>query len=504
MQINKTTFLSLAISMLYAVALSAQLQFEKRIEFELKNGYENETVYKSSLGYFVMESTADKKINDQLEIKYDLYDSLLQLNKTVSVNIPGSMRFSEMYNNDEYIYNIYKNKHEFNIIGIRIKDLNISKTAGIMPPKTRIQDMKVLGSSAWFYAYIKNEPFLYKVDLESGKGTVVPFNVGSYNPKKIYTENYQLLEKSKELLVFMSKKVAKGSYKMNLMRINEDGSSNKTFQLSENNKYNISSISGYRISNNQMIYTGTYSKKTQGLSEGLFFCETVDDKMNYMNYYNFLDLKDFLSYLPEKKQEKIEKKKKKREEQGKEFIINYSIAGHDIIQLKDGYLFLGEAYYPTYRSEQYITTQIVNGISSTVTNYRTVFDGYQYTHAVLAKFSNDGKLLWDVCFEMFPDYKPFTVEHLIAISEQKENSIGMVFTSRNNIVSKIVDFDGNILSDNKWEYIKTGKESEKTKWTVSKSDYWYKNYFLIYGTQKIKDQENKSKRKVYFVNKIGF
>ncbi len=181
--------------------------------------------------------------------------------------------------------------------------------------------------------------------------------------------------------------------------------------------------------------------------------------------------------------------------------IDYYIADHDIIVLDDGYLFLGEAYYPTYHTETY-TTAGANG--TMVTHYRTVFDGYQYTHAVLAKYSNEGTMEWDICFEMYPHYKPFYIKRFIAISEQTENTLGMIFTSGNNIVSKIIDFNGEVLSDESWDMMKTGNETDKTRWTSSNIDYWFENHFIVYGSQKIKNKSDKSKRKVYFVNKISF
>ena len=38
-------------------------------------------------------------------------------------------------------------------------------------------------------------------------------------------------------------------------------------------------------------------------------------------------------------------------------------------------------------------------------------------------------------------------------------------------------------------------------------DYWYGNYFLAFGYQKIKNTEGKAekkRRRVYFLNKVGF
>jgi len=500
----KSAFLLLVFSTVFVVQVFGQIKNEKRIEFELRNGYGNEAIHKSSLGFFVLESTADKEIDNQVEVKYDLYNSNLELIKTISVQIPENMRFSEKYYNDEHIYNIYKDKKgEFLITGIQIKDLSTTKTSGIMPPKTQLQDMKILGTSAWFYAIIKKDPFIYRVDLQSGKAKIVQL-LTTDNPKNTMMENYQLLEKSKELLVFLNKKVQKNVYKTNLIRIDEAGNLAKSFQLSENSKNNISSVSGYRIGDNKMVYTGTYSSKNREQSEGLFFGATVNDKLEFISYYNFLDLKDFLSYLPERKQEKIERKKKKKEKHDAEYKINYFIADHDIIELSDSYLFLGEAYYPTYRSEMFTTFQFVNGVSMPTTSYRSVFDGYQYTHAVLAKFSKEGNLVWDICFAMNPASKPYTVKRFIAISEKTASSIGMVFASGKDIVSKIIDFDGNTIIDNKWDLIETGNATDQTRRSIADADYWYNNYFLIYGTQKIKDQDDKSKRKVYFVNKISY
>lgn len=484
---------------LFSFASTAQITTEKRIEFDLRNGYSGETIYESSKGYFILESQADDDVDGQTEIKYDLYDGNLELEKTETILVPRGMRFSELYYNDDYVYNMYLNKKgEFVITGVQMNTLDISKTTGVMPPKAFPRSMKVLGDQAWFLASVKKAPVIYKVDLGSGKGTAIPITIGAFSPKKISSENYQLLEDSKEIILFARASMSKAVSELHMIRISENDDVEKPVKLSGAGDNSIVSVSGCRVSANKIIITGTYAKKGL-MSEGLFFGEVEDGSVNYIRYYNFLDLKDFLSYLPEKKQAKIEKKKAKKEAQGKEMSLDYWIADHDVIVLEDGYLFLGEAYYPTYRTETYYTTG-PNG--TMVAHTRQVFDGYQYTHATLAKFSKAGEMMWDVCFELSPGYKPFSVKRFIAISEQSATQISMVYTSGNEIVSKAIDFDGNITSDEKWEIMDTGNDNEKTKRTFSNVDYWYGNYFLAYGSQVIKN--GKEKRKVYFVNKIGF
>jgi len=442
----KKQMLVLCSLMLLSLVSTAQINYEKRLEMDLRNGYSGETIYESANGYFVLESTADDKVEGQTEMKYDLYSGDLELKKTETVLIPRGLKFDERFYNDEYVFNIYSNKQrEFVIVSIKMTDLSITKTNGELPPKAVLTDMKVLGDYAYFMARIKNAGFVYKVNLENGKGTSFPIAIGGFNPKKLMVENYQLLEKSNEILTFTRVAVKKKIFELYMSRITQDGTIEKPVKLQSVTDNNIVSVSGCRVADNKIVLTGTYAKSGL-MSEGLFFGEVEDNSINYMRYYNFLDLKDFLSYLPERRQEKIVKKKNKKEAQGKEMSLEYLIADHDVIVLNDGYLFLGEAYYPTYRAETR-TTVGPNGTTSTYTVY--VFDGYQYTHVVLAKFSLEGELMWDVCFEMFPGYKPFYVKRFIAISEQTASQISMVFTSYNHIISKSVDFNGNILKDEK-------------------------------------------------------
>ena len=491
--------LTATMLLLIYVQATAQLSTEKRIEFDLRNGYSGETIFESTKGYFVLESRADDYVDGQAEIKYDLYSGDLELEKTETVLIPKKMMFRELYYNDDFVYNMYATKAgEFVITGVQMSTLDITKTTGVMPPKAYLRSMKVLGDQAYFLATIKKAPVIYKVDLGSGNGTTIPISIGAIPPKSIFSENYQILEKTKEIILFVNAYPKKGQKELHMIRITESDDVEKPLKISGIGDNNIVSISGCRIDANKIIITGTYAKKGS-MSEGLFFGEVEDGAVNYIRYYNFLDLKDFLSYLPEKKQEKIEKKKAKKEAQGKEMTLDYWIADHDVIVLEDGYLFLGEAYYPTYRTETYYTTG-ANG--AMIAHTRTVFDGYQYTHGTLAKYSKEGEMMWDVCFELNPGYKPMFVKRFIAISEQTATQISMVYTSGNEIVSKTMDFDGNIISDEKWDFIETGNDNEKTKRTFSNVDHWYGNFFLAYGSQVVKN--GKEKRKVYFVNKIGF
>jgi hypothetical protein len=238
------------------------------------------------------------------------------------------------------------------------------------------------------------------------------------------------------------------------------------------------------------------------------FIKWSEGELISKKFFNFLDLDNFTSYLPERKQNRIERKKQRKKNRGKELTINYLIVGHELIQKDDTYLFLGEACYPTYSQRTRYVTTTANGQTTTRRITESVFDGFQYTHAILCKFNQNGELLWDNVFEMNSMYKPKRLKRFIAISETPENTVKLSFTNYDKMEVKAFDFNGKVLIDRVSEPIALNFDEDKAKRTKSSIDFWYDDYFIAYGEQKIKnksdDKETKGKRRVYFINKVKF
>lgn len=497
-------FILALLALAFTMQLSAQMTLEDRIEIKLNDGFENEKIYTSSEKCFVLESRSAKKTNDKHEIKYDLYDSNLKLTKTASFYVPGNMFEAESYSNDSCVYKFYRNsKREYLLSKVLIKNLEISTIQGKIPSGIKVIDMRVVGSKAWFQSSLKRKSCLLQIDLNTRESKISEFIQDKWD-KKTNIVNYQVDPVSGELLMFVNKFIKKGSCELSQVRVNESCELCDNVQLTGTDDKVITSVSGCRMADSSMVYTGTYSDRLTTVSQGMFFASLSEKKLNYINYFNFVDMENFLKYMTTKQQDRVEKNKKKAAAKGNEYSISYNIAAHDIIPVKDGYILIGEAYYATYTSHMHTTTTVVNGIPSTRTSYVTVFNGYQYTHAFIAKFSSNGELLWDQSFEMYPAQKPMQVKRFVRISEKTDNDIAIVFVSRNYVISKLIDFDGNLVADKKAELIGTGKETEKISWTTSEANYWFGSNFLIYGSQRVKDSEDKSRRKVFFVNKVSF
>ena len=481
----------------------AQIEFEKRLEFELKDGYSGEKIIAFGENGFLLRSVSDEVIDGKSEWKYDLYNTNLELEKTHSIHLHKKYYADESYNTDERMHTLFKtSKGMYTLISIDAATLKETKVEGQLPKKTWVKEMAIIGDYAYFHASMKKSKYLFSLNWKTGKQNLIPIDIENYKSKRLSITHFQVMEKSKEVFLYVKAFEGKDS-DIFIIRLNDKGEKQDMYKLTQDIEKKIVSVSASNVGNNKYIFTGTYSSKFSTLSEGLFFCEAEKGKINFIEYYNFLDLNNFLSYLPEKKQAKIERKKKRKKSKGKELKINYRIAEHPIIQTDNGYMFLGEAYYATYRTEYY--TAYVNG--KPVQRTRRVFDGYQFTHAVLARFDQQGKMIWDQTFQMWPSYKPFYAKRFISLAGGTQEAINLVFANNSRIVSKSFDFDGTIKNDKTSEPIETNFEGDKAKWTFSNIDYWYDNYFLAYGNQKIKNKEEKGvkkKRKIYFISKIKY
>jgi hypothetical protein len=506
----KNIFLLLAINLFISISVKSQITYENRIEIDLKDDYDiGETTEFGKQGFIMTSSKKDLQKNE-IEWKFEKYNTDLKLVDTKSVFLDDKFYINETFKNDERLHFLFRDrkKEDFSIITIESSDMKVTQVNGVLPKKSQVKDMSVLGDYAFFSIVMKKSPFIYAVNWKTGEKNLTPILIDNIKPKKTSIMNFQVLKSSDEILAYVKAKVSYEKSDIYVIRLNRKGSKEHAFNLTKNVEENFSSISALKLDKDKYIYTGTYSTEYTNLSEGLFVCQTEGDDISFIKFYNFLDLNNFLSYLPEKRQERIEKRKEKKNKKGKELKINYKIASHEVITLDDGYLFLGEAYYSTYRTETYLATTTVNGVTTTTTQTRQVFDGYQYTHAVLAKFDKNGNLLWDQTFEMWPVEKPFYEKRFISIAAKDQNSIKLVFISHNQLNSKSIDFSGSVLQDTQSEEIQTNFEGDKVKRSFSKINHWYENYFIAYGEQKIKNNEDKKntkrKRNVYFINKIKY
>jgi len=482
----------------------SQVKTVTRIEFELKEGFDTHKLAKFGDNGMLFYCASTEKNGKTREWKIEQYSTDLELLDTKFIETPSKQYLDETYTNTTDLYLFFSDKKAtYSLFKINAKTLKIDKVIGSFPPKVIVNEIGIIDDYVYFDAYIKKSPMLFSLNIKTGKQNLIPITLSGYNPKDLIIEDVQVIDESKEVLVYVHAYMkGKGSDTF-IFRFNNQGEKTGTTNLTKNQDMLLSSISASFIEKGGYLYTGTYSKRSSTSSQGIYLCKTVNDEVKFIKFYNFLEFNKFLSYLPEKKQAKINAKKEKKETQGKELEINYLMVSHDIILINDTYIYIGEAFYPTYRTETY--TSYVNG--KPVIRTRRIFNGYQYTHATIVGFNQQGEKLWDNTFEMWPSYKPLFKKQFITSSIENDRKLNLLFSTETEIKAMTFFSNGEISTEKVYSLIETGSEEDKVKYSYSNLEHWYNNYFLAHGRQIIKNNEEKignKKRDVYFVNKITY
>lgn len=472
---------------------------ELRIELDLEDDYQAEKAYPLGENGFLLQSFEIKANGGMIGCRNDFYSTDFKLLKSVTVPVKERTFYTDSYDENGVNYTMIRNRRDyFAIVTSDANNQNCTKTEGKLADLGVLSEMKVSDGKAIFKCTGKKGSSLLIVELKSGKTKYVPLKVENFKSKALSILDFQVFES--EFLVFINAETDKNKEDLYIAMIDLDGRQKEVFNVTKTVKEKLITVAATKIQNRYVI-TGTYSKTRSDRSQGIFIGEVENKKLNFIKFYNFLELKNFTGYLSQKHQDRIERKKNNKAVKGEELLMNYSIVTHPLIESADGYIFLGEAFYPTYTT---YTTHMATGSGGGSTQVHTVFDGFQYTHATLAKFDRAGNLLWDNTFPMWPLYKPFRIKKFISFMQGQETA-ELAFSERNTIWYKVFDQkDGGIIKDNSNEIIETYLEGDKVKRSFSYIDYWYDNNFIAYGIQTISNKEVKRRRRVFFVNNISF
>jgi hypothetical protein len=135
-----------------------------------------------------------------------------------------------------------------------------------------------------------------------------------------------------------------------------------------------------------------------------------------------------------------------------------------------------------------------------------IFDGYQYTHAVVLGIDSDGDLVWDNSFEIM-DVKTFTLQQFVKLDPQ-EDQIALLYLFDNEIRSKVIR-DNQVLEGKTYNELTRHHNDETVQFgrvRISNLDYWFKDTFYSYGTRnkQVLGDDDRYRKRVFFISKISY
>jgi hypothetical protein len=347
---------------------------------------------------------------------------------------------------------------------------------------------------------LKKKPVVATLDLASGTSKLLMLPGGGKNTRiKDIAVDHQQQVVAISVQHGPKRDLRKWVFEIALFNVKGNKLGSPIIIENELNRYTLDADITW-MNKDEFLISGNYSTDGSMLSNGLFLAAFRNGRQVFIRYHNFADMPNFFQYLSKKRKAKAEKQVAKKKEKGKENAVRVHMTTHKISEFGGQYVVLGEAYYPTYRTE--VMTSYVNGTPQTTT--RQVFDGYQYTHATVLGLDKQGNKLWDHCFELEIPNRPYYVRQNIR-GLATENEIRLFYPSGLNLKSMIIAKDNSFVEKNlgKLQTQRAGDKVKRDEFPDMK--YWYQDYFLLSGSQRIKNAQDKStakNRRVFYLAKI--
>lgn len=287
------------------------------------------------------------------------------------------------------------------------------------------------------------------------------------------------------------------------------------------------------LNDGTQLMIGTYGYRnmqspTKGrIVQGLYICKVTENEVLPLKYYSFTDFKNFYSYLSPRDLERRERQIARKKEKGSDYKVNTQLLLHDVIQ-KDGQLIIvAEAFQATFRNQSnpwgygggpwgygpgggfypgwgwgmYSLNPWYFGNRGLYNNGSQVFDGWQYTHAVVAGINQQGAIVWDNSFEI-DQTKSMSLREKVKVNLQNDQ-LTMVYSDKGRLMSKSIKGDM-VLENGTAQAIATGSAGDKIRRQGTDNlDYWYDNYFLAWGFQRITNDAD-GRRTVFYLNKVAY
>jgi|GEM_PF-1412981 len=491
---KRITFVILLL--VVSLAVAAQITQEGRVEFEPKEGGVGSTAALGDRGVLVFGSS---EISSEIfEITH--YDTKFELVSKSAVKHSKRGSFLEhLFTNDgKEVFFVFVERSAVEVIRYDIATGNTTLLKNNL--KFDIVGASLLNNSLFLEGKMKKKPVVATLNLSTGTSKLLLLPGPSKNTriKDIAIDHEQQLV---AISVQYGPKNDMRKWQFEIAMFDEAGNRVGDFITIENDpeRYTLDADITW-LATDEFLLSGNYSADGRMMSNGIFLAAYKNGRQQFIRYHNFADMTNFFQYLSKKRKDKVEKKVAKKKEQGKDNAVKVHMTTHKVFEFGGQYVVLGEAYYPTFRTE--VITTYANGSPQTIT--RQVFDGYQYTHATILGLDKQGNKLWDHCFEIDMLKKPLYVRKNIR-EMITENELRLFYPSGANLKSMIIAKDNSVVEKNLGKLQLQYAGDKVRREDLPEVQYWYGDYFLLSGSQQIKNNQDNTKakkRKVFYLAKI--
>jgi hypothetical protein len=445
---------------------------------------------------------------DQLEVTR--VDTAFQQVWSGFIEIDNNLSMVDTESTERQVFLLLRNRimayASFQIISLekesgRYQTYTVSSQIPMVPMEFRMTQRAAL-----IAGYFNRKPLVLYYDLNVRRAKILPgfFNTaGEITQLEVDAQGFievifsmRMVDKKKELWV---------------RTYDPEGNLIRNNVLRADDRLNLIFGRSVTTSDGIKVVAGVYGNRFSEYSRGVFVARLDNEGESNIRYYNYSELRYFFNYMKAGRQQRVRDRIERKKVKGKEAKFNYRLLVHELIPHDGKYLLLGEAFYPKYR--YYYGSTPNNPYRSPLlfgmplARSEPVFDGFQYTHAVVLAIRPDGQLAWDNSFEI-NGVKTFELDQFVKL-QIRGPQVALLYMYGNEIRGKIVD-DNDVTEAKTYDPILLRFNDDRVPpngTEVSRLDYWFGQTLFTSGVQRIqnlRDSDVLTHRRVFFINKIRY
>lgn len=345
-----------------------------------------------------------------------------------------------------------------------------------------VTDFKVMSQTAYLGGYVNKRPVVVAFGFLDKRSRVLP---ALYEPRsELVSIEIDPVNRAANIVV---SNAAGRQRKLFLKTFDYAGRIIKNLPLQSDQDKTLHTARITSLTASEQLVMGNYGVRNSPFFQGMYLARLNDDRQEYIQYFGFNDLRSFFDYLPPPRRRKVRERITRLRQQGREMQLNHRFLMHDVIETKDQYIVVAEAYLPQ-KGASYMAS-----------------DRYRYTHAVVCGFDKAGNLLWDNCFEI-SGYGDYQLRKIVEIAVN-EDKIVLAYPGEGCVYAKVIR-GGDVVKDKEKYKMKTNFEGDKVNNAAHTSiAHWYGSYFITWAVQQIsngKDTGVEPYREVFSLGKLVY
>ncbi|WP_291787320.1 transcriptional regulator [Cecembia sp.] len=530
----KITVLMLLILLIPLGSAFAQLSFEARWEVEAKYQENDFMVMQKPGGIIAFRAQPERGFNLRANFQYFTTNYTLEGSDIKEVKIKDNFDLVGYDLEGDYFYALMQrgltasSERYLLEINIETDEANEIPLENIYPMD--LKEFLVLNKKAIFLGNADLRPMLQIFDMEANNVFTVE---GIYGKETLVLQ----LRKDSNLGIIdalISKRDKYKTKQVSILSFDENGTKIREVSIERLQDINHEIVEGMLtpIYNYQQSLIGTYGQRKREAYQGIYIADINEFGEYNLNYYTLEDFPNFYNYLNEKQRERKWRELERQFSKNKVPNIKPVFSAREIIRTDIGYLIYSDNFNAT--NPRYIPRDGAYANDAYRFNpNRRYFDGMNYGPAYGSQLFNTyryGPFSW----QQEGEYK-FISAYLIYIGKEGQVIWDNAFNLTNRITSipgkyGEISFDGSklhylyldgiqvymsymkngeILFENEAFEIQLIDENERIRDTQEQSlnlSWWYDNYYLLSGKQKVRFLGNNGKeetKEVFFLTKIS-